>query len=78
LRAPDAVYNYLPMGHRTPHELLEELCTYLKHFDQTGHLGESATVAEIKRRLRARIAEVESELKFAAQSKGLKINDPIE
>lgn len=58
------------MGHRLPHELLEELCTYLKHFDQTGHLGESATVAEIKRRLRDRIAEVEAELKFAGQSRG--------
>jgi hypothetical protein len=56
------------MAHRLPRELLEELCTYLKHFDQTGHLGESATVAEIKRRLRARIAEVEAELRFAGQS----------
>lgn len=58
------------MSRRLPNELLEELCTYLKHFDQTGHLGESATVAEIKRRLRVRIAEVEAELKFAGQSEG--------
>lgn len=57
------------MGHRLPHELLDELRTYLQHFDQTGYLGESATVAEIKRRLRVRIAEVEAELKMSGQSK---------
>jgi len=50
------------MGHRLPHELLLELRTYLQHFDQTGHLGESSTVAEIKRQLNHRIAEVEAEV----------------
>jgi hypothetical protein len=58
------------MGHRLPRELLDELRTYLQHFDQTGHLGESETVAEIKRRLRVRIAEVEAELRAMGQSKG--------
>jgi hypothetical protein len=56
------------MSVRTPHELLAELRTYLQHFDQTGHLGESETVAEIKRRLRVRIAEVESELRINGHS----------
>lgn len=50
------------MGHRTPSELLDELRTYLQHFDETGHLGEPETIAEIKCRLRIRIAEVEAEL----------------
>jgi len=50
------------MSSRLPHELLDELRTYLHHFDQTGHLGESTTVAEIKQRLKHRIAEVEAEL----------------
>jgi len=50
------------MGHRLPHELLLELRTYLQHFEQTGHLGESETVAEIKRRLYERIQEVEAQL----------------
>jgi len=58
------------MGHRPPSELLEELRTYLQHFDDTGHIGETETVAEIKRRLRARIAEVEAELRIKGQSKG--------
>ena len=35
----------------------------LEHFDQTGHIVDSETVAEIKHRLRVRIAEVESELR---------------
>jgi len=52
------------MGHRLPRELLDELRTYLQHFDDTGHLGEMETVAEIKNRLRARIAEVEAELRI--------------
>lgn len=52
------------MGHRLPEELLLELRTYLQHFDQTGHLGESETVAEIKRRLRERIGEVEARLRM--------------
>jgi hypothetical protein len=56
--------NRLSMGHRLPQELLEELRTYLDHFDQTGHLGESDTVAEIKRRLQVRIGEVEATLKL--------------
>ena len=43
-----------------------ELRTYLQHFDQTGHLGESETVAEIKRRLRQRIGEVEAQLRRTA------------
>ncbi len=51
------------MGHRLPQELLQELRTYLQHFDQTGHLGESATVEEIKRRLRERIGEVEAQVR---------------
>ena len=51
-----------PPGPRAPRELLQELRTYLQHFDQTGDLGESDTVAEIKGRLRARILEVEAEL----------------
>jgi hypothetical protein len=50
------------MSHRPPHELLVELRTYLQHFDQTGHLGERASIAEIQQRLRARIAELEAEL----------------
>ena len=54
------------MGFRTPHELLAELRTYLQHFEQTGHLGESGSVAEIQRRLRARIAEAEAELQRSA------------
>lgn len=51
------------MSRRPPQELLAELRTYLQHFEKTGHLGESASVAEIQRRLRVRIAEVEAELK---------------
>jgi len=58
----------LPMTVRAPRELLEELRTYLQHFDQTGHLGESASVAEIKRRLRARIVEAEAELERSGTS----------
>ena len=56
------------MGHRLPRELLDELRTYLQHFDDTGHLGETQTVAEIKNRLRARIAEVEAELRIKGES----------
>ena len=52
------------MGRRLPQELLEELRNYLEHFDQTGHLGESDTVLEIKRRLKDRIGEVEATLKM--------------
>lgn len=51
------------MGHRLPQELLLELRTYLQHFDQTGHLGESETVAEIKNRLQQRIREVEAQVR---------------
>lgn len=51
------------MGHRLPQELLLELRTYLEHFDQTGHLGESETVAEIKHRLSQRILEVEAQVR---------------
>ena len=51
------------MGHRLPQELLLELRTYLQHFDETGHLGESGTIAEIKRRLNERILEVEAQLR---------------
>ena len=50
------------MSPRAPRDLLEELRTYLEHFDQSGHLGDSADVAEIKRRLRDRIKEVEAQL----------------
>ena len=56
------------MALRTPRELLEELRTYLQHFDQTGHLGDPETVAEIKRRLRDRLSEVEAELRATGQS----------
>ena len=59
LQPPVTTSNPAP---RTPRELLQELSTYLHHFDRTGDLGESDTVAEIKRRLRARILEVETEL----------------
>jgi hypothetical protein len=51
------------MSHRLPQELLLELRTYLQHFDQTGHLGESATVEEIKSRLHQRIREVEAQVR---------------
>lgn len=51
------------MSRRPPQELLSELHVYLQHFDQTGHLGDSDSVAEIQRRLRARIAEAEAALK---------------
>jgi hypothetical protein len=51
------------MGSRLPHELLQELRTYLQHFDDTGHLGERSTVAEIKRRLEQRIVEVEAQIR---------------
>ena len=54
------------MSRRSPHELLVELRTYLEHFEQTGNLGESASVAEIQQRLRIRIAEAEAELKRSA------------
>jgi len=53
------------MGHRLPQELLLELRTYLQHFDQTGHLGESSTVEEIKSRLHQRIREVEAQVRTA-------------
>ena len=49
-------------GPRAPREHLQELRTYLHHFDRTGEVGESDTVAENKSRLRARILEVEAEL----------------
>lgn len=51
------------MSRRVPQELLLELRTYLEHFDQTGHLGESDAVAEIKLRLHQRIREVEAQLR---------------
>ena len=51
------------MGRRVPEELLLELRTYLQHFEKTGHLGESDTVAEIKSRLQQRILEVEAQLR---------------
>jgi hypothetical protein len=53
----------MSMSHRLPQELLVELKTYLEHFDETGHLGESKTVAEIKHRLHQRIREVEAQLR---------------
>jgi hypothetical protein len=56
------------MGHRLPRELLVEFRNYLQHFDNTGHIGETETVAEIKRRLAARIAEVEAELRIKGES----------
>ena len=51
------------MSPRAPRDLLEELRTYLQHFDESGQIGDREDVAEIKRRLIAKIAEVESELK---------------
>jgi hypothetical protein len=51
------------MSRRPPQELLADLRVYLQHFEQTSHLGESASVAEIQRRLRARIVEAEAALK---------------
>ena len=56
------------MAHRLPHELLEELRTYLLHFDQTEHIGERSTVDEIRRRLKERIAKVEAEIERNSQS----------
>lgn len=50
------------MGRRVPQEFLEELRARLKHFDQTGDLGESDTVEDIKRHLRARIVEAEADV----------------
>jgi hypothetical protein len=55
------------MAHRLPQELLLELRTYLQHFDETGHIGESETVTEIKSRLRQRISEVEAQLRNGAE-----------
>ena len=63
------------MGHRLPHELLLELQTYLQHFDQTGHLGESETVAEIKHRLQQRIREVEAQVRTAQTSSREEFHD---
>jgi len=57
------------MGHRLPQELLVELRTYLQGFDQTGHLGESETVAEIKARLHQRIREVEAQVRAMQPAK---------
>jgi hypothetical protein len=51
------------MSSRSPRELLEELRAYLLHFEESGHIGDDADVAEIKRRLCARIEEVESALR---------------
>ena len=63
------------MGHRLPQELLLELRTYLQHFDQTGHLGESETVAEIKHRLQQRIREVEAQVRTAQTSSREEFHD---
>src|ERR1700740_1128806 len=70
--APPMVQNQPPMGQRLPQELLQELRTSLQHFDQTGHMGESETVAEIKRRLRQRIGEVEAQLRMPQPGNGPK------
>jgi hypothetical protein len=74
--SPILWHNRLPMGHRLPNELLDELRTYLQHFDQTGHLAESDSVEEIKRRLRGRIAEVEAVLRHADDSHGTSTPSP--
>ena len=63
------------MGHRLPQELLLELRTYLEHFDETGHLGEMDTVAEIKRRLHERIREVEAQLRAKPPSPDARMSD---
>lgn len=60
------------MGHRLPQELLVELRTYLHHFDETGHLGESGTVEEIKRRLQQRIREVEAQVRTSEANRNEK------
>jgi hypothetical protein len=57
------------MAHRLPQELLLELRTYLQHFNETGHIGESETVTEIQRRLRQRISEVEAQLRNAPEQR---------
>ena len=61
------------MSARTPRELLDELRTYLQHFEESGHIGDRTDVAEITRRLRARIVEVEAEMK-----RGSRNQDPSE
>lgn len=61
------------MGHRLPQELLLELQTYLHHFDETGHLGESGTVEEIKRRLQQRIREVEAQVRTSQSNTNEKV-----
>jgi len=58
------------MSPRAPLDLLDELRTYLQHFNESSHIGDDADVAEIKRRLIVRIAEVESELKRATENHG--------
>jgi hypothetical protein len=60
------------MGHRHPQELLLELRTYLQHFEQTGHLGESEAIAEIKHRIEGRIREVEAQLRIDPPKKTVK------
>ena len=60
------------MGHRHPQELLLELRTYLQHFEQTGHLGESEAIAEIKHRIEGRIREVEAQLRIDPTKKTVK------
>jgi len=60
------------MGHRHPQELLLELRAYLQHFEQTGHLGESEAVAEIKHRIQDRIREVEAQLRIDPPKRTMK------
>lgn len=59
------------MSARAPLELLDELRTYLQHFEESGHMGGKTDVAEITRRLRARIVEVEAEIERGTRNQGL-------
>ena len=55
------------MGQRPPRELLDELRTYLQHFDQTGHFGESGHLGDSETVQKSSIA-------FASVSPKLKLN----
>ena len=52
------------MSPRAPRDLLEELRTYLEHFDQSGHLGDSADVAEVEAQL-DRSTEIQTRAEIA-------------
>jgi hypothetical protein len=50
-----------------PSDFLEKLRADLRHFEESGHLGEDATIMETKERLLARIEELESALRHTAE-----------